>query len=71
MIWEFIQRAKSKTLNLDVIWLYLANVYGLIPHQMNQLALRMHYVPEDMQVMLDDYFSGFRMRFPNNNYTAD
>ena len=27
------------------------------------LALRMYHVPGDIQVMLDDYFSGFRMRF--------
>ncbi|KAK3793679.1 hypothetical protein RRG08_014573 [Elysia crispata] len=36
-----------------------------------QLALRMCHVPEDIQVMLDDYFSGFRMRFPTNSYTTD
>ncbi|KAK3744418.1 hypothetical protein RRG08_000851 [Elysia crispata] len=38
---------------------------------MIQLALRMYHVPEDIQVMLDDYFSGFRMRFSTNSYTTD
>ena len=71
MIWEAIQRAKSEKLNLDVIWLDLANAYGLVPHQMIQLALRMYHVPEDIQVMLDDYFSGFQMRFSTNSYTTD
>ncbi|KAK3720950.1 hypothetical protein RRG08_047516 [Elysia crispata] len=71
MIWEAIQRAKSEKLNLDVIWLDLANAYGSVPHQMIQLALRMYHVPEDIQVMLDDYFSGFRMRFSTNSYTTD
>ena len=71
MIWEAIQRAKSEKLNLDVIWLDLANAYGSVPHQMVQLALRMYHVPEDIQVMLDDYFSGFRMRFSTNSYTTD
>ena len=33
MIWEAIQRAKSENLNLDVIWLDLANAYGSVPHQ--------------------------------------
>ena len=71
MIWEAIQRAKSEKLNLDVIWLDLANAYGSVPHQMIQLALRMYHVPEDIQVMLDDYFSGFRMRFSTISYTTD
>ncbi|KAK3792522.1 hypothetical protein RRG08_062786 [Elysia crispata] len=38
---------------------------------MFQLALRMYHVPEDIQVKLDDYFSGFRMRFSTNSYTTD
>ncbi|KAK3750391.1 hypothetical protein RRG08_015884 [Elysia crispata] len=53
------------------IWLDLVNAYGSVPHQMIQLALRMYHVPEDIQVMLDDYFSGFRMRFSTNSYTTD
>ena len=40
-------------------------------HQIIQLALRMYHVPDDIQVMLDDYFSDFRMRFSTNSYTAD
>ncbi|KAK3765298.1 hypothetical protein RRG08_013267 [Elysia crispata] len=38
---------------------------------MIQLALRMYHVPEDIQVMLDDYFSGFQIRFSSNSYTTD
>ncbi|GFO36928.1 reverse transcriptase [Plakobranchus ocellatus] len=63
MIWEAIQRAKSEKLNLDVVWLDLANAYGSVPHEMIQLALRMHHVP-------DDYFSEFCMRFSTNEYTT-
>ncbi|GFR79769.1 reverse transcriptase [Elysia marginata] len=32
---------------------------------MIRLALRMYHIPEDIQGMLDDYFSGFRVRFSN------
>ncbi|GFO45642.1 reverse transcriptase [Plakobranchus ocellatus] len=71
MIWEAIHRAKSEKLNLDVVWLDLANAYGSVPHEMIQLALRMYHVPEVIQVMLDDYFSGFSMRFSTNNYTTN
>ncbi|GFO03457.1 reverse transcriptase [Plakobranchus ocellatus] len=70
MICEAIQRAKSEKLNLDVIWLDLANAYGSVPHEMIQLALRMYHVPEVIPAMLDDYFSGFHMRFSTNNYTT-
>ncbi|GFO37034.1 reverse transcriptase [Plakobranchus ocellatus] len=65
------QGAMSKKLNLDVVWLNLANAYGSAPHEMIQLALRMYHVPEVIQVMLDDYFSGFRLRFSTNNYTTN
>ncbi|GFO07105.1 reverse transcriptase [Plakobranchus ocellatus] len=44
MIWEAIKKAKSKKLNLDVVWLDLANAYGSVPHEMIQLALRMYHV---------------------------
>ncbi|GFN74544.1 reverse transcriptase [Plakobranchus ocellatus] len=71
MIWEAIQRAKPGKLILDVVWLDLANAYGSVPHEMIQLALRMYHVPEVIQVMLDDYLSGFRMRFSTNNYTTN
>ena len=54
MIWEAIQKAYSEKLNLEVIWLYLANAYRSVPNQMVQLALKMYRVPEDIQVMLND-----------------
>ncbi|GFO16642.1 reverse transcriptase [Plakobranchus ocellatus] len=66
MIWEAIQRVKS-----DVVWLDLANAYGSVSHEMIQLALRMYHVPEVIQVMLDDYFSGFHMRSSTNSYTTN
>ncbi|GFO00046.1 reverse transcriptase [Plakobranchus ocellatus] len=31
----------------------------------------MYHVPEVIQVMLGDYFSGFRMRFSTNDYTTN
>ncbi|GFN84733.1 reverse transcriptase [Plakobranchus ocellatus] len=31
----------------------------------------MYHVPEVIQVILDDYFSGFRMRFSTNDYTTN
>ncbi|GFO10130.1 reverse transcriptase [Plakobranchus ocellatus] len=71
MIWDAIQRVKPQKLNLDVVWLDLANAYGSVRHKMIQLALRMYHVPEVIQVMLNGYFSGFRMRFSTNDYTTN
>ena len=65
MIREAIQRGKSEKLNFDVIWLDLANDYRSVPRKM---SLRIYHVPEDIQVMLDDYFSGLRMRFSTKSH---
>ena len=64
MIWEAIQSAKSEKLNLDIVWLNLAIANKSLPHQMIQLSRRI------TGVMLDDYFSGFPMRFSTYSYTA-
>ncbi|GFR89240.1 reverse transcriptase [Elysia marginata] len=37
---------------------------------MIQLALRMYHVSEDIQVMLDDYFSGFCLKFSTSDYAT-
>ncbi|GFS13704.1 reverse transcriptase [Elysia marginata] len=71
MIWVAIQTTKSKKLNLDVVWLDVANEYGSVPHEMIHLALRIYHVPEDIQMMLDDFFSGFRMSFSAGDYTTN
>ena len=46
-----------------------ANAHGLVPHYMIQRALKMYHVSEDIQVILDDYFSSFRMNFSINPQT--
>ena len=71
MIWEATPRVQSEKLNLDVVWLDLANAYGSLPKQMIQLALRMHHVPQDIHVMLDKYFNSCWMRFSTNGFTTD
>ncbi|GFO36198.1 reverse transcriptase [Plakobranchus ocellatus] len=39
-------------------------------HHMIQQALKMYHIPEDIQVMLEDYFGGFKMRFLTERYTT-
>ena len=71
MIWDAIQKAKTEKKDLDVVWLDLANAYGSVPHDMIQLALEMHHVPENIRNMLRKYFDGFSMRFSTKEYTTD
>ena len=70
MIWEAIQRAKSSRLSLYVVWLDLANAYGSVPHQLLWKTLEAHHVPQPVIHILQEYFSGFMMRFSTKTYTT-
>ncbi|GFO01985.1 reverse transcriptase [Plakobranchus ocellatus] len=71
MIWDAIQMGKFGKLNLDVVWLDLAKAYSSEPQHIIQQAPRMYHIPEDTQVLLQDYFNGFKMRFSTEKYSAD
>ena len=70
MIWEAIQRAKRNRLSLYVVWLDLANAYGSVPHQLLWKTLEAHHVPQPVIHILQEYFSGFMMRFSTKTYTT-
>ena len=70
MIWEAIQRAKRSRLSLYVVWLDLANAYGSVPHQLLWKTLEAHHVPQPVIHILQEYFSGFMMRFSTKTYTT-
>ena len=69
MIWEAIQRAKSR-LSLYVVWLDLANAYGSVPHQLIWKKLEIHHVPRHVVQIIQTYFDGFMMRFSTKTYTT-
>ncbi|GFR77555.1 reverse transcriptase [Elysia marginata] len=73
VIWEVIERVKSGKLNLDVVWIDPANAYGPVSHEMiyMYLVLRLSHATQDIQVMLDGYFSGFHIRFSTVDYTTN
>ena len=70
MIWEALQRAKRNRLSLYVVWLDLANAYGSVPHQLLWKTLEAHHVPQPVIHILQEYFSGFMMRFSTKTYTT-
>ena len=45
-IWDAIQQAKKDKLDLNVVWLDLANAYGSVPHKLLAKAMEFFYVPE-------------------------
>jgi hypothetical protein len=71
MIWEAAQRAKRDKLDLNVIWLDLANAYSSVPHQLLWLALEIYCVPPNIVSMLRSYFTGFQLWFTTAEYTTD
>ena len=60
--WEAIQRAKGRRLNLLVVWLDLANVYGSVPYQLIWKTLETHHVPRRLVQIIQTYFDGYMMR---------
>ncbi|GFS08342.1 reverse transcriptase [Elysia marginata] len=64
----FIQQVRY---SIDDVRLDSANAFEIVYQELTQLAPRMYHVPGDIQVMLDDYFSGFRVRFSASEYTTN
>ena len=48
----------------------LANAYGSVPHQLLWKTLEAHHVPQPVIHILQEYFSGFMMRFSTKTYTT-
>ena len=67
---QLIREARENKGNLAVLWLDLANAYGSIPHQLVQLALRKHHVPDRIQELIADYYSNFSMRVSSGAITS-
>ncbi|GFN80555.1 reverse transcriptase [Plakobranchus ocellatus] len=69
MIWEAYQRTKSgKQPECLLVGPYLR--IPLCLHQMIHQALRLYHIV-GVQVMLEDCFNGFKMRFSAERYTTD
>lgn len=46
-----------------MLWLDLANAYGLIPHKLAEITdEQMHHVPESISGLLMDYYNEFHLR---------
>lgn len=54
-----------------MVWLDPAHAYVSVPHEMIQLSLEMHHVPDNIRKMLKKYIHGFSMQFTTKEYTTD
>ena len=53
-----------------VVWLDLAHAYGSVPHQLLWKTLEGKHVPQPVIHILQEYLSGFKMRFYTKTNTT-
>lgn len=63
--------AKVKKIKLHVMWLDLANTFGLVPCQLLWLAMERIHILHEITTMLKWYFSGFLLRFLTPMFTTE
>lgn len=58
LIWE----TQEENGNLAVLWLNLANAYGLIPHKLVETTLDRHHIPCKINNLILNYYRNVRLR---------
>jgi len=67
---QLIREAKINKQDQTAVWLDLANVYGTVPHQLIDFAVKHHHVPKHIQNIVRNYYSDINMRFTTRNFTT-
>ena len=70
MIWDAIQSAKSDRLDLNVVWLDLANAYGSVPHSLILKACEQFHIPEVICKLIISYFDDLTLCFSTKFFTT-
>ena len=68
MTWSVMQEAGTNK-ELHVIWLDLANAYGLVAHRRNQKA-KDFFILEHVQTFIKQYCGQFKMHLTTKEYTS-
>ena len=69
-IWDTIQETKESKKDLSVLWLNLANAYGSVPHSVLFRAMEHFHIAVEIQTLMMEYYSNFKMRFTTSNFTT-
>ena len=68
---QLLRDAKENKGDLTVLWLYLANAYGSMPHKLVEEALTRHHVPPSVCDLIADYYKNFRLRACSSSVTSE
>ena len=60
---NFPREARIRNGDLTLVWLDLANAYDSIPHQLISVALEHYHIPDQVQMLVKNYFGDIRLRF--------
>ena len=67
---QIIREAKESKGEIAIIWLYLANAYGTVPHKIVELTLERYHVPGKSRVLLKNYFDNLLLGFTVKDFTT-
>ena len=62
VISQLLKEAKTNKGNLAVLRFDLKYAYGLIPHKLVELTLKLYHVPDKISNLILDYYDTFQMR---------
>ena len=61
----------NKSIEFNIIWLDLENVYGSVRHQLLEKAMDFFWIPEDIKNLISANFKCTYVRFSNSKYSTN
>ena len=71
VVLQLLHEVRESNGNLAVLWLDLANAYGLIPHKVVEETLHRYHVPSFISNLILDYYNNFNLSFTMGTKTLD
>lgn len=71
VISKVIKYVKRNHCDLTVLWVYLTNPCGTVPHKVMEITLKTYHVTEQFQKPLGCYFDKFNMHFTCRNFITE
>lgn len=68
---QLIREAQEGNGDLAVLWLDLANAYGLIPHNLIETTLDQHHIPFKINDLILNYYRNCRLRVTSGCITSN
>ena len=68
---QLMRDAKKDGKDLVSTWLDIKNAYGSIPHKLISIALKRAHIPEEVQELINSYYSDVSIRFTTEEFTTE